>query len=99
MARDKCKMGLGSFVSVCHSKRGLGTIFCIHGSMFAVQRTCARKGGGVVQHGALYRRDFTTINERTHDGTGDAMIANEGGGTRVLGLGARTRWPVAWRCD
>lgn len=57
------------------------------------------EGIGVVQHGALYRRDFTTITERAHDGTGDATIANEGGGTRVLGLGARTRRPTAWPCD
>lgn len=53
----------------------------------------------VLQHEALYRRDFMTTTERTHDGVGDAMIANDGSGTQVFGLGARTRRPTAWPCN
>lgn len=52
-----------------------------------------------MQHGALYGRDFTTFTERTHDEAGDATIANDGSGTQVLGLGARTRRPTARPCD
>lgn len=61
-------------------------------------KVCTWKGE-VVQHWALYRSDFTTIMERAHDGLADAMIAKDESGTRVLGLGARTRWPPAWPCD
>lgn len=53
-------------------------------------KACAGKAE-VVQPAALYRRDCTTITERTHDGAEDATKANDGSGTRVLGLGARTR--------
>lgn len=91
-------MGLDSFVSVCHWKRGPETIFCTLRSMFTMRRYALGRRE-VVQHGSLYRRDFTTLTERAHDGLAGAMIAEDESGTRVPGLGARTRWPPAWPCD
>lgn len=69
MAKGKCKMRQGSFVSGCHWKRGLETIFCTRRSMF-VRCESTRVEGEIVQHVALYGRDFTTLTERTHDEEG-----------------------------